>query len=639
MDPFALQQEARKRTSRLVVLAAAAVAATVLVTGFVLTVASWAVWLVFGDRGGSYADGVSAFARAHPSVPAACLFIAAAVILTRWLFSCLSLSSGEALMKELGAKRILRGRLAADDDANASRLRLFNVCEEMSIASGLDMPSVWLLEDVPGVNALAAGTEPSSAAVCVTRGALDNLTRDELQGVVAHEFSHILNGDMRLNMRITALIAGITAVSRIGKGMLSVFGSGSDSSPRYRPWLGDSRRTCRKGGAGGLLLIVIYVGTAASLWLVGLVGAFFARLVQCAVSRQREFLADASAAQYTRNPEALAKALKFASLADAIRGGRSFEAWKDDVSHMLFSGGAEQLFATHPPVAARIRRLCPLGLADYASVKSRVERVLAERKARGREYQRKLAEGVARSKALKASVASLADAPVPNRTLHEVRDPAKAGEALIGLLRGRAPEGWEDPLTASARRTLALRCVNTLRDGAPPSERRRWASEATRVVREDGVYDSFEMMVMASVRRRLLGRDRGVRIVPARTLLPQAARVIATVASFGRDPAAGYAAAGRRLSLFGPELPSMPEPYSDAEELLSALESLVALPPLAKRELLTGLRETVAQDGTVTDEESDYLAAVADAIGAYGWVQMQYQSAPGAALGAAALST
>ena len=138
-------------------------------------------------------------------------------------------------------------------------------------------------------------------------------------------------------------------------------------------------------------------------------------------------------------------------------------------------------------------------------------------------------------------------------------------------------------------------------------------------MQEDGLYDSFEMMVMASVRRRLLSDGRIPKMVPAKTLLPVAARVIATVASFGGDPEGGYVAAGRKLSLFGPALPPMPEPYDDATEILAALDSLMHLPPLAKRELLTGLKETIAQDGKVTDEEADYVAAVADAIGAYGW--------------------
>ena len=632
MDPFALQQEARKRTSRLVALAAVAVVATAVATGFVLLCASWGVWLAAGGvENGRVYDGkgvlilgdasdredLAHFCDKNPEVPGICFAIALFVIIARWVYRYSTLSTGVAVMKELGAKQVHRGNLA-DDDRNASRLRFFNVCEEMSIASGLDMPSVWILEDVPGVNALAAGTDPSSAAVCVTRGAVDHLTRDELQGVVAHEFSHILNGDMQLNLRITSLIAGITAIARIGRGMLSVFES--DTANSWIRLSGGSRRGGKSKDGGGAI-ILIYLGTAAALWLVGSIGAFFARLVQCAVSRQREFLADASAAQFTRNPEALARALRFASLADAVRGGRAFESWKGDVSHMLFSGSAERLLSTHPSSEERIRRLCPRGLPDDADVRGRVQRVVAERKRRGKEYERQLSEKVAQNRARKAAVAmSLADATLQPAALASVRAPDKAGETLIALLRGQAPEGWSGPLSASERRTLALRCVNTLRDGVTVAERRRWADEAERVVQEDGVYDSFEMMVTASVRRRLLSDGRPVSIVPSRTLLPVAARVIATVASFGGDPAGGYRAAEERLSLFGPGLPPMPEPYGDASEFLGALDSLVRLPPLAKRELLMGIKETVAQDGTVTDEEADYVAAVADAIGAYGWM-------------------
>ena len=212
---------------------------------------------------------------------------------------------------------------------------------------------------------------------------------------------------------------------------------------------------------------------------------------------------------------------------------------------------------------------------------------------------------------------------MPPAAFAAVRNPAKAGGTLLALLRGEAPEGWTGPLPASARRTLALRCVNTLRFGASVSQRRFWADEAARVVQEDGLYDSFEMMVMASVRRRLLSDGRLPKVVPARTLCPVAARVVATVASFGGDPAGGYRAAAGKLSLFGPEWPPMPEPFGDAAELLGALDALVRLPPLAKGELLTALKETVAQDGRVTDDEANYLAAVADAIGAYGWIQRQ----------------
>jgi len=623
MDPFALQQAARKRTSRLVALAAAAVLATAAATGLVLLCACWGVWLCFGDadlaRDATKA-GIAAFCGRFPAAAAACFLGSFLFLSVATLSKFFALSSGDVLMESIGATRLRRGKISPSGDDDLVRAQLLNVCEEMSIASGLDMPSVWVMENEGGINALAAGTDPSAAAVCVTRGALEWLSRDELQGVIAHEFSHILNGDMRLNFRLAALVCGITAVSRFGAGMLSLLGG--DDEEKSRVVVISHGRSKGKGG-GPLPLLLIYVATGISLWVVGMIGTLFARLVQCAVSREREFLADAASAQFTRNPEGLANALRLTYLADVAGCERSFRVWQGDVSHMLFAS-VDSMFETHPPVKERIRRLSPRN--EYAadeSVKSRVGEMRELRRARAKAANENFAKSIARAKGLKAAVASLADAKVQPAAFASVRSPSKAGGTLIALLRGQAPEGWAGALSASERRTLALRCVNTLRDGVSASQRRFWAAEAERVVQEDGMYDSFEMMVMASVRRRLLSDGRIPKMVPARTLLPVAARVIATVASFGGDPAGGYRAAGQRLSLFGPGLPPMPEPYGDAVELLGALDSLVRLPPLAKRELLTGLRETVAQDGKVTDDEANYLAAVADAIGAYGWMQMQ----------------
>ena len=324
MDPFALQQAARTRTFRLVPLAAVAIIATAVATGLVFLLACWGVWLYFGDADlacDATEAGIAAFCRAYPQVGAACFVFSFLLIAIATLSKFFGLSSGDMLMKSIGATRLRRGKVSSDAEADLARDRFLNVCEEMSIASGLDMPTVWVLEGEGGVNALAAGTDPSSAAVCVTRGALEWLTRDELQGVVAHEFSHILNGDMRLNFRLTALVAGISSVSRFGKGMLSLLGGdGEDGSCVIVVSRGKSKG---KGG-GPLPLLVIYVLTGIALWLVGSIGTFFARLVQCAVSREREFLADAASAQFTRNPEGLANALRFTYLADVVGGGRAF---------------------------------------------------------------------------------------------------------------------------------------------------------------------------------------------------------------------------------------------------------------------------------------------------------------------------
>src|SRR5262249_43835400 len=163
-----------------------------------------------------------------------------------------------------------------------------NVVEEMALAAGVPVPPVYVLEE-PGINAFAAGYAPGDAVVAVSQGCLNYLTRDELQGVVAHEFSHILNGDMRLNIRLIGLIFGIMALSIIGRILMLTSGG---------------RSSGRQGSRGGLMLLGLGV------FVLGLVGAFFGRLIMAAVSRQREYLADASAVQFTRNPDGIGGALK-----------------------------------------------------------------------------------------------------------------------------------------------------------------------------------------------------------------------------------------------------------------------------------------------------------------------------------------
>ena len=621
MDPFALQQEARAKTGRLVALAVFAIASVVFATAAVFSVAGW---LVAGWASREFSSscrpseplGYLDFIQSHPELVAAFFLAAVLIVVIGVLIKCDGLSSGEELMKQVGATRIVRAKLRDDGD-DLSYLRLFNVCEEMAIASGTDMPSVWVLKRSLAVNAFVAGTDPSAAALCVTEGALRYLERDELQGVVAHEFSHILNGDMRLNFRLLVLIAGITAVSRLGKGMFTIFFSGGgNGEERHRiVWIfsGGGRRSGKGGKGGGCgWLILIYFATAALLWIVGSVGVFFARLVQCAVSRQRENLADASAAQFTRNPEGLANALRLSYLL-GTKAESGLRTWKGDLAHMLFTEGERSMFATHPPVRDRILRLSPAGgLAADERLKARVKAVRAARAEQREQARRNAPEPASPVRAVKDGKVRL-----PPALLAKIRQPGAAGAVLTQLLRGRPPEQIGD--SRAAKRALAFKCVTTIRDTESASVRRRWADTVEAIVQEDGEYDSFEFMVSAAVRRRLRPiplRD----IVSPRTLLGPTARVIATVASFGGDPSAGYAAAGKFLSLFGTDgLPPMPDPYDDALAFMQGLSELESLPPLAKRELLNGLSATVAQDGVVTDEEQDYVAAAADAIGALGW--------------------
>ena len=234
--------------------------------------------------------------------------------------------------------RMLGGKQISGDDRDPTHRRFVNVVEEMAIASGLPVPEIYVLETERGINAFAAGRTPADAAIAVTRGALEQLTRAELQGVVAHEFSHILNGDMRLNLKLMGFSFGILVLSLIGRSLLR-------SSGRVR--------VSRRGkGAGAAIMIGL------ALMIIGTIGVLLTRIIKAAVSRQREVLADASAVQFTREPLALAGALKkiggFTPFLETVEA--------EEVSHMLFGRAGRSftgLFATHPPLDQRIRALDP----------------------------------------------------------------------------------------------------------------------------------------------------------------------------------------------------------------------------------------------------------------------------------------
>lgn len=228
----------------------------------------------------------------------------------------------------------LGGVLVPPETRDPRLRRLRNVVEEIAIASGVPVPQIYWLEREGGINAFAAGYAPADAAVAVTRGALEKLNRDELQGVIAHEFSHVLNGDMRLNIRLMGLVFGLLVIYLIGREILA-------STPR--------------GGKRGPTLAVLGFGLVAA----GGLGLMFGRLIKARISRQREYLADASAVQFTRQTAGIAGALKKIAGMDI---GSALEGQKgEEVSHMLFGDGVGYgwLFATHPPLVTRIQRMEP----------------------------------------------------------------------------------------------------------------------------------------------------------------------------------------------------------------------------------------------------------------------------------------
>lgn len=311
MNFFERQAQARRNTTRLVVLFVLAVA------GIVVAV-DLAVLFVYG---------------ASPAALAMASAATFAVIGLGSLYRVASLrGGGEAVALQMG------GVPVPEDTRDPHLRRLRNVVEEIAIASGVPVPGLYVLEHDAAINAFAAGYAPTDAVVAVTRGALEKLNRDELQGVVAHEFSHILNGDMRLNIRLMGLLFGILMISLIGRKILIFGGAG-------------------RGRDGAAIAVAALVAM-----LIGGIGLFFGRMIKAGVSRSREHLADASAVQFTRQTAGLAGALKkIAGIPEGSRLAPAAAADAEEVSHMLFGDGVglRGLFATHPPIHARIQALDP----------------------------------------------------------------------------------------------------------------------------------------------------------------------------------------------------------------------------------------------------------------------------------------
>ncbi|KFN50956.1 M48 family metallopeptidase [Arenimonas composti] len=316
MNFFQRQDHARRSSKRLVLLFALAVLAIVAAIDLVLL-------LAFGALGEDVQPAELVLGLVAATV------VTVGIIAVGSLYRMASLrAGGAAVAQQLGATPV------AEDTRDFHYRRLRNVVEEIAIASGVPVPQVFVLEQESAINAFAAGWTPADAAIAVTRGALDRLNRDELQGVIAHEFSHVLNGDMRLNIRLMGVLFGILVLGVIGRRIL-IHGGGRSRN-------------------GGPVLIA-----ALGLTIVGAAGLFFGRLIKAGVSRQREMLADASAVQFTRQTAGLAGALK--KIAGLPEGSKLAAANTEEVSHMLFGDGIgfSRLFATHPPLVERIRALDP----------------------------------------------------------------------------------------------------------------------------------------------------------------------------------------------------------------------------------------------------------------------------------------
>jgi len=377
MDFFEHQDRARKKTGQLVLLFALGLLATLIAVNLLCFIGYWIFyspvetpyseplpvlpsvlgqWFQFeadapaGSRSGLVLAWLSWW-HSNLNWQISLGVIGAVVIGTVFRFLELA-GGGRKVAQWAGAKPI---RMST---TNPALKQLINVCEEMAIAAGMPVPELYLMEREPGINAFVAGYSPQESVLVVTQGALDQLTRDQLQGVIGHEYSHILNGDMRLNVRLMAFLAGLVMIGQIGRFLLSA-----------HLWHGATRSRSRDRNVSAPLLI----GLGLILALVGYIGVLVGRMIKAAVSRQREFLADASAVQFTRFPEGLAGAL-YAIKTNAA-GSQLAHRHAEDMSHFCFgeSVALSDRLATHPPVVERIRRIAPNFVAYERSRRRRTE--------------------------------------------------------------------------------------------------------------------------------------------------------------------------------------------------------------------------------------------------------------------------
>ncbi|MDT7526375.1 M48 family metallopeptidase [Pseudidiomarina sp. GXY010] len=312
----------------------------------------------------------------------------------------------------------LGGIQLAPDSSDPLERRVLNVVEEMAIAANLPVPAVYLLPNEAGINAFAAGYETKDAAIGLTRGAVETFSREQLQAVVAHEFSHILNGDMRLNIRLIAALAGILSLTHLGYMLLR-----------------SSRFSSRRNNKNALPLVGV------ALLVVGSIGVFFGQLIKAAVSRQREYLADAAAVQFTRNPEALAGALQ--QIGARQHGSRVHHSNADEASHLFFGQALSSWFtlmATHPPLAQRIKRLTPHWNGKYPSPQQHFSQTQQARQQQQRPN----------------ALEQLAKLALPVLLLEQARSPQQAPQLIRGLLEANVIGSVSPLAELSAAQQLAL---------------------------------------------------------------------------------------------------------------------------------------------------------------------------------------
>ena len=556
-------------------------------------------------------------------------------------YKMLQLSEGGSVVAEfLGGRRIPSGSTDADEK------RLRNIVEEMAIASGTTVPEIYILDNERGINSFAAGYTRDDVAIGVTRGCLKLLTRDELQGVIAHEFSHVLNGDTRLNMKLMALAHGFFWPTILGR-VLS-YGS-TDAPPADDAFLVADDETKP--------LPTMLIG----MWfiLLGSISLPFVRLIKSAICRQREWLADAAAVQFTRNPAGIAGALK--KIGGLFKQGRLDSPHAEVASHLYFTDSNYEpwlgFLATHPPLPKRIAAIDPVFEGNFAKVnmlapnqferEEAYEKVVSNAMVAERglpEAVLALASGVTADhikqvslmrlglpEAVKAALRTPADAEAVIYSLLLVDDDALRGSQMEYLQANLAPDifaktaGLAPKITALGDRyklVLAEFAVLALRE-SEFGKHLAFHKNLRQLIEGDGAIDLFEFTLMKMVARQVRAhfeKPEAARVIYGKVsdVLAESALLLSALAHTGSEDETEMRAAFHKGASFldapAAKIEFVPRNQWDLAKIDAALTRLSRSPEAVRKNILLACGRAVAADGQVTTREAELLRAIADAL-------------------------
>ena len=643
MNFYDAQDDARRRTKWLIGYFVLAVVGVVLAIYAILGLYYMSQTVVVVDAIGNRMQQSGAFWDLERFTTVTVL--TTGVILAGNIFKSFQLSGGGAVVA-----RDMGGRQVDPHTTDLDERKLVNVIEEMSIASGVPVPEIWVMDQEAGINAFAAGTEPGNAVIGVTRGCIQRLSRSELQGVMAHEFRHILNGDMKLNMRLIGWLFGIMMLSIIGRELMF-----------HMQFM--SMRRSRENNNGALIGLV----AAIALLIVGSIGVFFARMIQAAISRQREYLADASAVQFTRDPASIAGALKKIGgqqYGSEVKAGKASEA-----SHMFFADGGmfSYGFATHPPLDVRIKaieaewdgsfvdsELPEVGAQAEPSADSRMSGFAGGAVSHAQpaevHVQREQWDKLGEMSQTSIELGSVILQSLEPTWVDACHDRDEAQSMLFGLLlasdkklrssevkflkknmgdaAAERAQSWSGALSeqhSSQKIALIDLSIPSLRKLSHP-EYERFIHATQWLIASDGHVDIFEFMLQKLLEHHLASHFEGAKSPSIRyhklgQLSSDLNVLISTMAgvgaSSGEDLENAYAIAAGALSEHGVKLLGLlPADQCGLHLVEEALLKLADSTPSMKRDALHACGLAVMSDGVLGSHEAELLRAAADTMGA-----------------------